>query len=131
MLTIQETMAKIVALKIPGLKTSKEFPPSVVSSAQLPLLYLRNLETERNIETLTFGGGLPAISGEIVVLMGISRQNTPEELYRLTRKFMDDLHTVLEENAADLSLYSFNIKEDFEAVDTTSYFVVLCNFRCT
>jgi len=130
MTTVVETSAKIAALKIPGVKTSKEFPPSVVSSAQLPYLYLRNMETERDNSSLSFSGGLQAVNGELVILIGVSRQSTPEELYKNTRKMMDDLQSVLEENAADLALENYTIREEFETVDTNSYFIVLCNFRC-
>lgn len=130
MATIQDTSAKFVALNIPGLKTKKEFPPTSVSSAQLPYLYLRNLETGLDIDTLSFGGGLQYVSGEAVFLVGVSRQNTAEELYKQTRRLMDDLQATLEANADVLKLASWNIKEYFEAVDTNSYFVVLCTFRC-
>jgi len=130
MATVVETSAKLTALKVPGVKTAKEFPPSVVSSAQLPYLYLRNIQTELDISTLSFAGGWQAVSGELIILVGVSRQSTPEELYKLTRKLMDDLHAVLEENASDLKLENYTIREDFETVDTNSYFIVLCNFRC-
>lgn len=129
MATIQDTVEKIVALDIPGLKTKKEYPPTVVSSAQLPYLYVRNLETGLDIESLTFGGGLQYVGGEIIILVGVSRQNTTEELYRQTRKFMDALQAALEDNASPLNLASWSIKEDFESVDTNSYFIVLCTFR--
>lgn len=129
MATVQETTSKIVALDIQGLKTAKEFPPTVVSSAQLPYLYLRNIETTVDIENLAFSGGIQVVSGEIVILVGVSRQNTPEELYRQTRLMMDNLQNVLEENSRSLKLVSYTIKEDFESVDTNSYFIVLCTFR--
>lgn len=131
MATVSETVGGMAALNIPGVKTAKEFPPTVVSSAQLPYLYLRNIETTVDITSLTFSGGLQVVSGEMVILVGVSRQNTPEELYRQTRLMMDNLQNVLEENSRSLKLVSYTIKEDFEAVDTNSYFIVLCNFVCS
>lgn len=129
MANIQNITPKIIAMNIEGIKTKKEFPPTIVSSAQLPYLYLRNLETGIDIETLSFAGGIQYVSGEIIILVGVSRQNTTEELYKLTRLMMDRLHAALELNASALSLESWAIKEDFEDVETNSYFVVACNFR--
>lgn len=129
MAAIQEITPKLIAMNIEGVKTKKEFPPTIVSSAQLPYLYLRNLETGLDISTLSFNGGPQFVSGEIIILVGVSRQNTTEELYRLTRIMMDRLHAALELNASQLSLESWTIKEDFEDVETNSYFVVSCTFR--
>lgn len=130
MAKVLETAAKLAALNIPGVKTSKEFPPSVVSSAQLPYLYLRDMSTGVDIESLSFAGGLQSTSGELVILMGLTRQSTPEELYKSTRLMMDSLQTVLEANASNLHLENYDIKESFETVDTSVYFIVLCTFRC-
>ena len=128
--TLQGTLNKIVALSIPGVKSIRKAPPSLVSSAMLPVGYLRNCVISMDQRSLSFQGGLQVVTCELVVLVDASRQGTVDDLYERTRQIADDIVHVLNDNAADLRLDDFTIKEDFEAIETNSYFIVSATIRC-
>jgi hypothetical protein len=128
--SISDTLDTLMSLTFPGVKTMMRYPPMSVSSAQLPLLYVRNCQFSIDQRSLNFQGGLRTIGAEIVVIVDVSRQNTTEELYSKTRTMMDSVANVIDQNAAALRLDDYLIKEDFEAVDTNSYFVISAVIRC-
>lgn len=130
-LTVNNTLDAIMALTFPGVKTMLRYPPMNVSSAQLPLLYVRNCQFSIDQRTLNFNGGLRVVGAEIVVILDASRQSSPEELYKQTRTMLDNVAATLDENAAAIRLDDYLIKEDFEAVETNSYFVVSAVIRCS
>lgn len=129
-ISVSNTLDTIMSLNFPGVKTMMRYPPMTVSSAQLPLLYVRNCQFSIDQRSFSFQGGLRTIGAEIVVIVDVSRQNTTEELYTKTRTMMDNIAAVIDANAAELRLDDYLIKEDFEAVDTNSYFVVSAVIRC-
>lgn len=128
--TLQETIDKIVALDIPGVKTIKASPPALVTSASLPLGYIRNCIIGMDQRSLSFQGGLQIVTVELVILVEASRQSTVDDLYVITRQIMDSVVGVLNTNAASLRLDDFTIKEDFEAIESNSYFTVSTIIRC-
>lgn len=128
--TLQDTIDKIVAMNVPGVKSIKPSPPSLVTSAVLPLGYIRNCNIGMDQRSLTFAGGLQVVTVELVILVDASRQSTVDDLYTETRAIMDNLAASLNTNATILRLDDFNIKEDFEAIETNSYFVVNAIIRC-
>lgn len=128
--TLQGTLTKIVALDIPGVKSLRKAPPSLVTSAMLPFGYVRNCVVGIDQRSLSFQGGLQTVTCELVILIDASRQGTIEELYDATRQMIDDVTATLNANATSLRLDDFIIKEDFEAVETNSYFVVSAIIRC-
>lgn len=129
-ITVESTVERILALQIPSVKVNQSFPPASVSTAQLPLLYVRDMSISLDELTMTFSGGSSVVSGEIVILVEASRQNTQEELYKKTRKIMDELYQALVESPS-LRLLDFTIKEDFVSAETTSYFIVVAAIRCS
>jgi len=129
-ISVSDTLDTIMGLTFPGVKTMMRYPPMSVSSAQLPLLYVRNCQFSIDQRSLNFQGGLRTVGAEIVVIVDVSRQNTNEELYSKTRVMMDNVAQTIDDNAAALRLDDYLIKEDFEAVDTNSYFVVSAVIRC-
>jgi hypothetical protein len=128
--TLQGTIDKLVALTIPNVKSIRESPPSSVSSAMLPVGYIRNGVIALDQRSLSFQGGLQTVTCELIILVDASRQGTVDELYRRTRQIADDIATVLNANAASLRLDDFTIKEDFEGIETNSYFIVSAIIRC-
>jgi hypothetical protein len=130
-LTVNNTLDAIMALTFPGVKTMLRYPPMNVSSAQLPLLYVRNCQFSIDQRTLNFNGGLRVVGAEVVVILDASRQSSPEELYKQTRTMLDNVAKTLDDNAAAIRLDDYLIKEDFEAVETNSYFVVSAVIRCS
>ena len=128
--TLQDTISKITALSIPGVTEIRESPPSLVTSAVLPLGYIRNCVVGMDQRSLTFAGGLQVVTVEVVILVDASRQSTMEDLYRNTRQIIDNVAATLNANASILRLDDFTIKEDFEAIETNSYFVVSAIIRC-
>jgi hypothetical protein len=130
-LTITETINAVVSMNIPGVKAIREAPPPSVSSAMLPLGYIRNCTIGHDARTLNLAGAGTIVTCELVILVDASRQGTVEDLYRETREIMDSLATTLLENSANLRLDDFSIKEDFEAVEVNSYFVVSSVIVCS
>lgn len=129
-ITLTETVNKIAALSIPNVKTMRKSAPSSVSSAMLPLGYVRNAMIAKDQRSLSFQGGLRVVTCELVILIDPSRQSTLEDLYVLSRQIADDLAIALDDNAATLRLDDYVVKEDFEGVESSSYFVVSATIRC-
>lgn len=129
-ITLTETVNKIAALSIPNVKTMRKSAPSSVSSAMLPLGYIRNAMIAKDQRSLSFQGGLRVVTCELVILIDPSRQSTLEDLYVLSRQIADDLAIALDDNAATLRLDDYVVKEDFEGVEASSYFVVSATIRC-
>lgn len=129
-ITVNGTLDALMGLTFPGVKTMMRYPPMSVSSAQLPLLYIRNCTFSIDQRSLSFAGGLRTVSAEVIVILDASRQSSPEELYKQTRTMLDNVAATLDANAAVIRLDDYLIKEDFEAVDTNSYFVVSALIRC-
>ena len=129
-ISVANTLDTIMGMDFPNVKTKMRYPPMTVSTAQLPLLYVRNCQFGIDQRSLSFQGGLRTITAEIVVIVDVSRQNVTEELYSKTRAMLDDVAQAIDENAAELRLDDYLIKEDFEAVDTNSYFIVSATIRC-
>lgn len=128
--TIQDTINKLTAMSIPGVKSIRKAAPASVSSAMLPLGYIRNCAITTDQRSLSFSGGMRIVTCELVILIDASRQGTVEDLYDLTRQIEDDLAIAIDANAAVLRLDDYAIKEDFEGVETSSYFVVIATIRC-
>lgn len=129
--TLQGTIDKIKALEIPGVKSIRKSTPSSVSSAMLPLGYIRNGTITTDQRSLTFSGGMRVVTCELVILVDASRQGTVDDLYDLTRQIADNIAIALDADAANLRLDDYAIKEDFEGVETSSYFVVIATIRCS
>lgn len=129
-ITVNGTLDTLMGMTFPGVKTMMRYPPMSVSSAQLPLLYVRNCQFSIDQRSLSFQGGLRTVGAEIIVILDASRQSSPEELYKQTRMMLDNVAATLDANAAAIRLDDYIIKEDFEAVDTNSYFVVSAVIRC-
>lgn len=129
-ITLTETVKKISELSIPGVKTMRKSAPSSVSSAMLPLGYIRNAVIQKDQRSLSFQGGLRVVTCELVILIDPSRQGTVEDLYNFTRQIADDVAIALDDNAATLRLDDYTVKEDFEGVEANSYFIVSAIIRC-
>ena len=89
--SVSKTLDTLMGLEFPGVKTMMRYPPMSVSSAQLPLLYVRSCQFSIDQRSLNFQGGLRTVGAEIVVIVDVSRQNTTEELYNKTRTMMDNV----------------------------------------
>lgn len=130
-ITLTGTINTIASLSIPNVKTMRKSAPSSVSSAMLPMGYVRNAIISKDDRSLSFQGGLRIVTCELVILIDPSRQSTIEDLYILSRQIADDLAITLDDNAAALRLEDYVIKEDFEGVESSSYFVVSATIRCS
>lgn len=130
-LTIQSTVDKVKALNITGVKSIRKAAPASVSSAMLPLGYIRNCAMTMDQRSLSFSGGQRIVTCELVILVEASRQGTVDDLYDLTRQIADNTIAAIDENAASLRLSDFSVREDFEGVETSSYFVVLATIECS
>lgn len=129
-ITIQDTINNLTAMSIPGVKSIRKAAPASVSSAMLPLGYVRNCAIAMDQRSLTFAGGMRVVSCELVILVEASRQGTVDDLYELTRQVADNVAAAIDANAAVLRLDDYSVREDFEGVEASSYFVVLATIRC-
>lgn len=119
--TLNEALNAFTSLTYPQIKTLLEQPPYTISTAQMPLGFMRYVEAERSQPSLNFRPGLVNGSAEFVVLVDASRQNLQAKNYEFTRSIMEELITTWEANSEEIQLISYTIEEGFENVGETTY----------
>ena len=129
-ITVSGQVAKVVALSVPSVITKLESAPSQASTGQFPLLFVRDASVEMGERTMSFAaGGLCVIPFQICVLVEPVRQGNQFDTYKKVRTIIDELQSALENNARELHLDYYNIREDFEQVGETAYFAVIADVR--
>lgn len=123
--TLNEALAAFTTLTYPQINTLFEQPPYVISTAQMPLAFMRYVEVERSQPSLNFRPGLVNGSAEFVVLVDASRQNLQAKNYELTRAIIEELVSIWESNSEEIQLISYTIEEGFENVGDTTYHSVI------
>lgn len=119
--TVSEALDAFMSLSYPQIKTLLDQPPYTISTAQLPLAFMRFVEIERSQPSLNFRPGLVNGSAEFVVIVDASRQNLQGKNYELTRSIIEELVATWEANSEEIQLISFRIAENFENVGETTY----------
>lgn len=123
--TLSEALAAFTALSYPQIKTLLSYPPYTLSTAQMPLAFMRFVEMERSQPSLNFRPGLVNGAAEFIVLIDPSRQNLQSKNYEIVRAIMEEIVSVWEANSEDLQLISYTIEEGSENVDQTNYYSVV------
>ena len=128
--TITKTIENILSITWPGVKSVNSAPPTVLSTGNFPILFVRSCERMKDQRSLSFTGGMDVVKVEVVVLLDAARQNTQEDAYAAMRNMADNVAKTLDENAELLLLDDYSIKEGFEPVQDTAYFAVFAEVRC-
>lgn len=128
---IADAIDKYLALDYTNIKTKKTSPPTNVPAAQLPMMFARSVELNRNGVSLDFSGAYTDMDMELVVLVEPVRQNTQEKNYALVRSIMEDLAIKFEANSRNLLLMNYRIVEGFEQLNAdTAHYAVVAQIRC-
>lgn len=130
MITVSGQANVVKTFSLTSVATVSGVTPSQLSTAQLPLLFPRSFVLENSERTLTFGSSsLNTITFEICVIVEAVRQSIQEDVYDLTRQIIDELQAEIEDNATELALDFYTIRETFETAGETTFFAVVANIR--
>jgi hypothetical protein len=126
-LTVTGQVAAVMALSVPSVEVMSPAAPAQVSTAQLPVLFVRNAKIVMSDRSLSGGkGGLSPIAFEICVIVEAVRQGNQVDTYAKSRLIMDELAAAIEASSLSLRLDSCSIFETFEsASNETAYFAVI------
>lgn len=130
-MNITQAITNFVNIQYVGIKTRFPSPPQTVgqiSTAQLPLLFVRYAQIGRSENTLSFtGGGIRNAEFEIVVLVDAARQSLQTKNYEAMRVLMTELSDKWELNSSTLQILSYTIREGDETVGDTNYYAIIAN----
>jgi hypothetical protein len=128
MQSIDEMVNKFYAIRVKGVSTHLENAPYTFSTANFPLLFIRNFKFN-----LGFGGnflnGLTLSSGEaqIVIVVEAFKQGTSVQNYAKSRELISNLADALNNSGLRIDSRGIEIREDFELTGDTVLFVVVAD----
>lgn len=125
---------QLATLSVTGVSRTYAYPPPQVSTADMPLLYVRLPQGDAPIISLTGRTGLYTLRCDVVVVMEPLPQNLTTTNYTATLTMMDALVTALDTHRAgasanDWGILSYTIRGEWNTIGESSYWTVIAEIE--